>query len=419
MSDTSETGYGQCSYLRLVDDNNQVHCSFVMGKAHVAPRKTVSIPWLELAAAAAVSVRVADVLKNELDYERIEEFHWTGSKVVLGFINNESRRFHVYVANRVQLIRDYTSPAQLRYVESASNPADEGSRGLNASDFLQKSQWINGPGFLWQSENHWPKQSSYEDEIDPSSPEVRKTTANSTIVEERKDMLSRLERFSNWQRLKTAIALCMMYKQRLKVSISKAISGSSAKKTSQNSDRNSDYTSCSVVVPVMVNDLEQAEIKVIKLVQADAFEKEITVLKGLQADGKRECRQEDKDKNVAMKRTSSLHTLDPFLDSNGVLRVGGRIKTPIILRKAGHVTTLIIRHVHEKTQHSVRGVTLNELCTNGYWIINGNAAVQHFISKCVSCRYLRGSTGEQKMANLPKSRLEPAPPFTYCAVDYF
>jgi len=168
MSDTSETGYGQCSYLRLVDDNDQVHCSFVMGKARVAPRKTVSIPWLELAAAAAVSVRVADVLKNELDYERIEEFHWTGSKVVLGFINNESRRFHVYVANRVQLIRDYASPAQLRYVESASNPADEGSQGLNASDFLQKSQWINGPGFLWQSENHWPKQSSYEDEIDPA-----------------------------------------------------------------------------------------------------------------------------------------------------------------------------------------------------------------------------------------------------------
>jgi len=254
-----------------------------MGKARVAPRKTVSIPRLELAA-AAVSVRVADVLKNELDYERIEEFYWTDSKVVLGFINNESRRFHVYVANRVQLIRDYTSPAQWQYVESASNPADEGSRGLNASDFLQKSQWINGPGFLWQSENHWPKQGSYEDEIDPSSPEVRKITANSTIVEEKKDMLSRLERFSNWQRLKTAIALWMMYKQRLKVSISKAISGSSAKETSQNSDRNSDYTSCSAVVPVMVNDLEQAEIEVIKLVQADAFGKEIKVLKGLQAD---------------------------------------------------------------------------------------------------------------------------------------
>lgn len=82
-----------------------------MGKARVAPRKTVSIPRLELAA-AAVSARVADVLKNELDYERIEDFYWTDSKVVLGFINNESRRFHVYVANRVQQIRDYASPSQ-------------------------------------------------------------------------------------------------------------------------------------------------------------------------------------------------------------------------------------------------------------------------------------------------------------------
>ena len=107
MSDASGSGYGQCSYLLLVHDNNRIHCSFVVGKAHVAPRKTVSIPRLELAA-AAVSVKVANVLKNELNYERIEELYWTDSKAVLGFINNESRRFHVYVANRVQLIRDYT-----------------------------------------------------------------------------------------------------------------------------------------------------------------------------------------------------------------------------------------------------------------------------------------------------------------------
>lgn len=90
-----------------------------MGKARAAPRKTVSTLRLELAA-AAVSVRVADVLKNELDYERIQEFYWTNSMVVLGFINNESQRFHVYVANRVQLIGDYTWPSQWRYVEAAS-----------------------------------------------------------------------------------------------------------------------------------------------------------------------------------------------------------------------------------------------------------------------------------------------------------
>jgi len=45
--------------------------------------------------------------------------------------------------------------------------------------------------------------------------------------------------------------------------------------------------------------------------------------------------------------------------------------------------------------------------------------VRQVISKCVKCRYIRGTTGEQKMSDLPKSRLEPSPPFTYCGLDYF
>ena len=55
-------------------------------------------------------------------------------------------------------------------------------------------------------------------------------------------------------------------------------------------------------------------------------------------------RQLDKKKKTSLKKISSLHSLDPFLDTNGVLRVGGRIKkadlgeglkTPIILPKVG------------------------------------------------------------------------------------
>ena len=87
------------------------------------------------------------------------------------------------------------------------------------------------------------------------------------------------------------------------------------------------------------------------------------------------------------------------------------LKNPVILPKTGHITEVIIRHIHEKTHHSRRDVTLNELRSNGYWIINGNAAVRRFISRCVRCHYLRGTAGEQKMANLPKSCVEPPPPF--------
>lgn len=92
--------------------------SAVMGKARVTPKNSVSIPRLELAA-ATVSVKIADILKEELEYDRIEDHYWTDSKVVLGFINNESRRFHTYVANPVQVIQD-TDPSQWHYIETAN-----------------------------------------------------------------------------------------------------------------------------------------------------------------------------------------------------------------------------------------------------------------------------------------------------------
>lgn len=93
---------------------------------------------------------------------------------------------------------------------------------MNAKEFMRKSQWIRGPEFLWQTEDHWPRQSSYENEIQESSPEVRKVTANTTAIEEHESVLSRFERFSYRQRLRTVVALCMEYKRRLRMSINTA-----------------------------------------------------------------------------------------------------------------------------------------------------------------------------------------------------
>lgn len=98
----------------------KVHCALVIAKARVAPLKVVTIPRLELTA-AVLSVKVSLFLKRELNLPIDREYFWTDSKVVLGYINNEARRFHVYVANRVQIIRDATEPHQWHYIESASN----------------------------------------------------------------------------------------------------------------------------------------------------------------------------------------------------------------------------------------------------------------------------------------------------------
>ena len=62
---------------------------------------------------------------------------------------------------------------------------------------------------------------------------------------------------------------------------------------------------------------------------------------------------------------------------------------------------------------------MNEIRSNGFWIVGCGQAVSSHIFQCVTCRRLRSSTSEQNMANLPEDRTEPSPPFTYCGVDCF
>ncbi|XP_015748758.1 PREDICTED: uncharacterized protein LOC107328549 [Acropora digitifera] len=110
FSDASVVGYGQCSYLRMVNVHDEVHCSLVMAKSRVTRLKPITVPRLELAA-AVVSTNISTFVRKELKYDLSEVF-WTDGKVVLGYVSNEARRFHTFVANRVQLIRDHTSPDQ-------------------------------------------------------------------------------------------------------------------------------------------------------------------------------------------------------------------------------------------------------------------------------------------------------------------
>ncbi len=70
FSDTSVSGYGMCSYLRVVSRSGEVHCALVMGKARVAPSKVTTIPRLELSA-AVVATRTRDLLRREMEKWKI------------------------------------------------------------------------------------------------------------------------------------------------------------------------------------------------------------------------------------------------------------------------------------------------------------------------------------------------------------
>ena len=97
FSDASTCGCGQCSYLRVKNEREMIHCVLVTGKACVSHTKVTTIPRLELTA-AVVSVTISNMLREELGYINVEEFFWSDSKVVLDYINNDAQCFHMFVA---------------------------------------------------------------------------------------------------------------------------------------------------------------------------------------------------------------------------------------------------------------------------------------------------------------------------------
>jgi hypothetical protein len=120
--------------------------------------------------------------------------------------------------------------------------------------------------------------------------------------------------------------------------------------------------------------------------------------------------------------------LDPFIDKDSIIRVGGRMKKsnlpmgqkhPILLPRHSHVTYLIVEHYHRVNAHPGRGMTLDSIRKAGYWIVGARSVVTSNIMKCVSCIKLRGAPLGQKMADLPDDRMNSVAPFAYSAVDYF
>ncbi|KAL6471732.1 hypothetical protein MHYP_G00203820 [Metynnis hypsauchen] len=379
FSDASCIGYGACSYLRYKNDKDEVHCSLVMAKASVAPSKVTSIPRLELAA-AVVSAKASVVLKGELDMKIDQEFFWTDSQVVLGYINNDARRFHIFVANLVQLIRDNSDRNQWHYVDTSENPADHASRGLRASD-IHSTNWLRGPKFLWERELQITPRSPAD--LLVGDPEVKTIQVLATETNNCNDILKRLSRFSSWTTLVKVVARI----KRL---------GSKQKQHSEH---------------VTVEERKKAAETVIRIVQQQAFPQEIKMLQG-----KRE-----------LPNSSSLFNLNPVW-SEGLLCVGGRLKQsslchkvkhPVILPNNSPATKLIVSHYHAKTCHQGRNQTQMELRANGFWVIGGSKLVSKLIRTCVLCRKLRRPTENQQMAELPRERLEASAPFTYSGMDCF
>ena len=157
FAEASQYAYGAVTYLRLNNSKGDIYCSFIIGKMQLSPLKQFTIPLLKLSA-AVVAMRLDRMVMKEIGIPVDQSIFWTDGTYVLGYIANEDKRFHTFVANCVTAIHEVTSPPQWKHVSTKQNPADDASRGLTAEALLKNKRWIQGPDFLWKSEGAWSSQ---------------------------------------------------------------------------------------------------------------------------------------------------------------------------------------------------------------------------------------------------------------------
>ena len=367
-----------------------------MGKAKVAPRPEQSIPRLELCA-AVLAIELAELVSSEIDLQFQSTTFYTDSKVVLGYIYNEKRRFYVYVSNRVRRIRDFSQPVQWRHVRTEQNPADLGTRSVPASH-LKNSSWINGPVFLSSGSERYLETADYslvEPDFDSEiQPQISALATSST---DRRLGSRRFERFSTWTSLTRAIA-------------NLTHTAHSFCRTQRATNECAGWHRCRKARTA--GELSQARNVIIRTVQEDTYTDEYLKMRG----GKE------------LPKGNPLRNLSPFIDENGLLRIGGRLtgagvgfdeRHPVIIPGKHHLGSLLARHFHEQTKHQGRIFTEGAIRTAGFWVIGGKRCVRRCIHHCVTCRRLRGPTSTQKMADLPADRLQVSPPFTNVGLDVF
>lgn len=383
--DASEKAYGACIYVRSMNDKGHISSKLLCSKSRVAPLQSTTIPRLELCAAvllARLMVKVESTLSLKIDHK----FYWTDSTIVLAWINTTTRQLKTFAANRVAEIQTTTTSSEWRHVSTNENPADLLSRGSPPDQLIDCNLWWQGPTWLLQHHNDW-LQSTYNLK-GVEIPEKRNIAIISNVVQQKIDLFDKFSSLSKLQRVVSFVrrfihnALCRV------------------QKTPQHT----------LTGPLSTNELYHATRVLLKSAQGDAFAAELKHFT----------------KGKPIQPESCLRNLNLFLDSEGIIRVGGRLrnsnnqfneKHPIILPKNHQITRLLIEYVHRTELHAGAQATLAKIRTK-YWPLGGRSIVRHVIRKCIKCFKAKPIMSQPLMGDLPMARVQPARPFINVGVDY-
>ena len=158
------------------------------------------------------------------------------------------------------------------------------------------------------------------------------------------------------------------------------------------------------------SELHKSELYWVKHVQFAHFKDELQCLQ----------------KQRLLRPSSPLLSLNPLVDSSGLLRVGGRRQLdsssyesqhPAILHGKDRVTRLIIRAEHARLLHAGPTLVAASL-SRRYHIIGGRKVIRSITRECVTCRRNSAKPQPQMLGQLPIERITPGPVFSKIGVDY-
>lgn len=383
--DSSVQAYGACIYLRSENAMGEILTTLVCAKSRVAPLKAISLPRLELLGAVLLT-KLMKKVSSSLDIEIAAKYYWTDSTIVLAWIAAEPRCWKTFVCNRTSEIQSLSNTNDWNHISSANNPADLISRGVSLGDLQVSKLWWEGPTFLKKSDNEWSK-TSHISNFSKSHSDIPEFNSKSTVLVVTNTLIL-FENYSSFLRLINVVAYCLRF-------VKNSLSAPEHR-----------------INNIMITPLERAysERVLIKLVQLESFPDDIQSLKS---------------KN-AVRSKSKLSSLNPFIDKDGILRVGGRLlnaniafgtKHPIVLPKKHKYTILLIEFEHKRNFHAGCQATLS-FVRQKYWPLNGREAVRSVIRKCVTCFKVNPPIISNQMGNLPEVRVTPSRVFLNSGVDY-
>ncbi len=381
--DASADAYAAVAYYTSASSSR-----LIGSKARVAPLKSTSIPRLELMGAELV-LELLPWLRDTLEVNKSDYWYWSDSTNVLSWMRTESRTLQEFVANRVSRITDETDLTHWRWTPTNQNPADIPSRGATADKLKSNTLWWTGPEYLRTKK--WPQQPRGLQMPEEATRELKKSLAFVTseqnpsidIYNSARDKWSHVST-SSWTKTVRSFTWCRRM---------------AARKDARSA-------------PLRTEELQKTENLLVKHMQEAALAASLRAV----ATGE------------GLSRHSPLAKLDPFLDEDGALRVGGRLgqfkylpyeqRHQLIIPKDHPWTEHIIRQVHRQLLHQGPNHVAAVL-RQKFWIIRATQKIRTVISQCKECTRQRAQPRPQKMGGAAEDRMpeDRCRPFTYTAVD--